>query len=145
MRGTERRSDPSQPRLEPEVSRPDQAGLFLDEAELELQEQLAADGRRPIPRVCCRCGAPYEWGRRYTCAACQLAAEELLDQQEATRRRDPHLVGGELRIPFDSPARFRWWDKGQTIIETLQELGAPAWVFLDPTPAGGRLLTKEPS
>lgn len=29
---------------------------------------------------------------------------------------------GALRIPFDAPARFRWWQGGQTAEQTLAEL-----------------------
>jgi hypothetical protein len=36
----------------------------------------------------------------------------------------PYLDGETLIIPFDSPSRFHWWDRGQSIRTTLEELGA---------------------
>ena len=36
----------------------------------------------------------------------------------------PQLKKGELIIPLNSPARFRWWQDGQSIEATLRELGA---------------------
>ncbi|HHT9106702.1 MAG TPA: hypothetical protein ACFYD7_12650 [Candidatus Wujingus californicus] len=36
----------------------------------------------------------------------------------------PYLDNGILRIPFDSDKRYRWWQKGQSITETLRELNA---------------------
>ena len=30
---------------------------------------------------------------------------------------------GSLVIPFDSPNRFHWWNRGQGICDTLRELG----------------------
>jgi hypothetical protein len=36
----------------------------------------------------------------------------------------PYLDNGVLRIPFDSDKRYRWWQKGQSITETLRELNA---------------------
>ncbi|MFN0107408.1 MAG: hypothetical protein ACKVZH_01020 [Blastocatellia bacterium] len=38
----------------------------------------------------------------------------------------PYLTeGSELRIPFNTLPRFRWWQAGQPIWTTLAELGAP--------------------
>lgn len=31
---------------------------------------------------------------------------------------------GSLVIPFDSPNRFHWWNKGQSVLKTLEELKA---------------------
>src|SRR5262249_10590587 len=43
--------------------------------------------------------------------------------EERTR---PYLTPtGELIIPFDCNPRYQWWAGGQTIHETLRELGAP--------------------
>ena len=33
---------------------------------------------------------------------------------------------GNLRIPFDSPARYHWWKGGQSIAETLREVALSA-------------------
>jgi len=36
---------------------------------------------------------------------------------------------GNLRIPFDSAARYHWWKGGQSIAETLREVGTSAAAF----------------
>ena len=36
---------------------------------------------------------------------------------------------GELIIPFDSEAKYRWWAGGQSITKTLAELDAPPDVW----------------
>ncbi len=36
----------------------------------------------------------------------------------------PSIIDGELRIPHNAPLKYRWWDGGQSIKETLDELGA---------------------
>jgi hypothetical protein len=36
---------------------------------------------------------------------------------------------GNLRIPFDSPARYHWWKGGQSIAETLREVGTSEAAF----------------
>lgn len=36
----------------------------------------------------------------------------------------PYLDNGILRIPFDSPQKYHWWNRGQSIKDTLRELGA---------------------
>ena len=39
---------------------------------------------------------------------------------------NPYLTEtGELIIPSDAPAKYKWWDGGQSIKETLEELKAP--------------------
>ena len=39
--------------------------------------------------------------------------------------RPPYINdSGDLVIPHDAPAQYKWWDGGQPIIETLAELGA---------------------
>lgn len=44
--------------------------------------------------------------------------------------RYPYLTGkGVLVIPFDSHKRFHWWNGGQEILATLEELGAGEPVF----------------
>jgi|SRR3990167_9283949 len=35
----------------------------------------------------------------------------------------PYLDNGILRIPFDSPQKYHWWNRGQDICTTLKELG----------------------
>lgn len=37
----------------------------------------------------------------------------------------PHIDRhGTLIIPFSSDPKYHWWNKGQSILETLKELGA---------------------
>jgi len=37
----------------------------------------------------------------------------------------PHIDhSGTLIIPFNSPQEYRWWNRGQSIKDTLRELGA---------------------
>ncbi len=36
----------------------------------------------------------------------------------------PFVRNGELNIPHNAPLKYRWWDGGQSIRETLVELGA---------------------
>jgi hypothetical protein len=37
----------------------------------------------------------------------------------------PYLTEtGELIIPSDTPAEYKWWDGGQSVKETLEELNA---------------------
>jgi len=36
---------------------------------------------------------------------------------------------GNLRIPFDSAARYHWWKGGQSVDETLREVGTSAAAF----------------
>ncbi|HIC90539.1 MAG TPA: hypothetical protein EYP21_00445 [Syntrophaceae bacterium] len=41
------------------------------------------------------------------------------------RQQTPYLDRrGTLIIPFDCDPRYHWWNNGQSIIETLKELGA---------------------
>jgi hypothetical protein len=38
----------------------------------------------------------------------------------------PHInARGELIIPFTADPKYYWWADGQTILDTLRELGAP--------------------
>jgi hypothetical protein len=38
----------------------------------------------------------------------------------------PHInPQGELILPFTSDPKYHWWAGGQSILETLRELGAP--------------------
>ncbi|MCR4319178.1 MAG: hypothetical protein NUV74_02435 [Candidatus Brocadiaceae bacterium] len=38
---------------------------------------------------------------------------------------EPYITDfGSLVIPFDSDRRFHWWNRGQSIHDTLRELGA---------------------
>jgi len=49
---------------------------------------------------------------------------------------------GNLRIPLNAPHRYRWWQGGQSIADTLRELGAPETVWRrntrSPYPEEGR-------
>ncbi|OOP56512.1 MAG: hypothetical protein AYP45_08700 [Candidatus Brocadia carolinensis] len=36
----------------------------------------------------------------------------------------PYLDNGVLRIPFDSPNKYHWWNRGQSVLDTLKELKA---------------------
>ena len=49
--------------------------------------------------------------------------------QEREEPKIPYLTpAGVLVIPFESELKYRWWAGGQSIIETLFEIGAPASV-----------------
>lgn len=43
----------------------------------------------------------------------------------AKRLKKPSLKNGELIIPLDVEARYKWWADGQSILDTLLELEAP--------------------
>ncbi len=56
---------------------------------------------------------------------------ELLEylQDEPERQRTEHPLPflddlGRLRIPLDADEKYRWWQGGQSVFETLLELGA---------------------
>src|SRR5574341_458379 len=34
----------------------------------------------------------------------------------------PYLDNGILKIPFNSPQKYHWWNRGQNITETLKEM-----------------------
>lgn len=34
----------------------------------------------------------------------------------------PYMDNGVLRIPFDSPQKYHWWNRGQCVVKTLEEL-----------------------
>lgn len=36
----------------------------------------------------------------------------------------PYLDNDGLRIPFDSPKKYHWWNRGQGVLDTLKELKA---------------------
>lgn len=38
--------------------------------------------------------------------------------------KKPYITNNELRIPSDCNPRFRYWQKGQSVFDTLVELGA---------------------
>lgn len=42
----------------------------------------------------------------------------------------------ELIIPFNAPLKYRWWSGGQTIMETLIEIGASDELKRKYTPVG---------
>lgn len=48
----------------------------------------------------------------------------------------PHIDNETLVIPFDAPAKYRWWQGGQAIAETLEELGASEEIKQKYRPAG---------
>lgn len=52
--------------------------------------------------------------------------EELAGPQEARPRISER---GDLVIPMNAAARYRWWDGGQSIDETLRELGVSRAVW----------------
>lgn len=74
--------------------------------------------------MCCLCGRQLGEGRLYVCTLCEALAQERLASARPASLV-PHLVGGELRIPFGAPERYHWWTGGQSILETLIELEAP--------------------
>ncbi|HHT9138582.1 MAG TPA: hypothetical protein ACFYEK_15230 [Candidatus Wunengus sp. YC60] len=36
----------------------------------------------------------------------------------------PYLDNGILRIPFNSPQKYWWWNRGQSVLDTLKEIKA---------------------
>lgn len=53
---------------------------------------------------------------------CGIILESTADDEGVT---PPYINDREeLIIPFKSPRRYRWWQSGQSITETLVELGA---------------------
>ena len=42
-----------------------------------------------------------------------------------TAKATPYLDGSDLLIPIDAHPRYRYWAGGQSLIETLNEIGAP--------------------
>ena len=43
---------------------------------------------------------------------------------------NPYLTDtGELIIPSDAPIEYRWWNGGQSVKKTLEELNAPEEVM----------------
>jgi hypothetical protein len=60
----------------------------------------------------------------------ELRADLRAHKPELLKLLWPHVNDqGDLVIPFMAPARFHYWNGGQSIAETLGELSAPA---LDP-------------
>jgi hypothetical protein len=43
---------------------------------------------------------------------------------------------GRLVIPFNAPPKYRWWQGGQPLLETLDELGATEEIKAKYTPSG---------
>jgi hypothetical protein len=101
----------------------------------------AAPLLRAVP-TCAYCDRPLSAGRRYVCPACQPAPlrtqtpdyDWTMGPQEARNQaagdsarldKMPYIdQAGNLIIPLDCPARYRWWQGGQSPRETLRELGA---------------------
>ncbi len=46
-----------------------------------------------------------------------------------SKKSRPYISKGCLVIPFNSPKKYRFWDGGQSVLETLKELNAPEWVI----------------
>ena len=36
----------------------------------------------------------------------------------------PYLDNGILRIPFNSPGKYHWWNQGRSVLDILKELNA---------------------
>ena len=52
----------------------------------------------------------------------KLLVQELTAEEMAQPR--PHFnASGDLVIPFNSPGRYHWWVGGQSVEDTLRELG----------------------
>lgn len=67
------------------------------------------------------------WGKPFN----QFTAKDISDLVEVVLEANnpggwspPYIEGGLLTIPFNAPRKYRWWDGGQTIMETLTEIGA---------------------
>ncbi len=50
----------------------------------------------------------------------------------------PHIKNENLVIPFDSPQKYHWWNGGQSITETLNELNVSSEVRRKYTHPGGK-------
>lgn len=51
--------------------------------------------------------------------------------------KPPYIDQGTLAIPFQSPKKYRWWQEGgQSILETLDELGVGNEIKKKYTPTG---------
>ena len=37
----------------------------------------------------------------------------------------PYLNNDGIVIPFNAPLKYRWWQGGQSLLDTLEEIGAP--------------------
>jgi len=53
--------------------------------------------------------------------------KKILLQEEKPHK--PYLINGELRIPMNSDPKYHWWNGGQDLKETLEELNAPPEVM----------------
>ena len=54
-------------------------------------------------------------------------AETLAELGEESKPPKPYVSrGGDLVIPFNAARMYHWWNGGQSILDTLQELGAAA-------------------
>lgn len=80
--------------------------------------------------ACASCGAALGEAVLYQCEACSALFTPAPGPQ------DPYWgPDGRLRIPCDSPGRFRWWQGGQPPHTTALELGASqaqAWLYTSP-------------
>ena len=63
---------------------------------------------------------------------CQLDEQEIRGVGEAIVEASspvadyvpPYIENGVLKIPFRAPLKYRYWQGGQSVKETLEELGA---------------------
>ena len=51
-------------------------------------------------------------------------SEAVCVDAPATRREPFLTLSGDLIIPMESDSRYHWWRNGQSILQTLMELGA---------------------
>ena len=47
-------------------------------------------------------------------------------QRKPAEKEEPFIAGNELKIPTDCDQKYRYWQDGQSIFDTLIELGASA-------------------
>jgi len=55
----------------------------------------------------------------------QACIDALKPDQQTESLVSPYIdSNGDLRIPFNSDPKYHWWKCGQSLLETLRELGA---------------------
>ncbi len=82
-------------------------------------------------RKCALCPNELRPQNSYICFPCQNSPHAL-----TAGPLEVCIVEGRLHIPFDAPARYRWWQGGQSIYETLIELRASVEVLRHYTTPG---------
>jgi hypothetical protein len=65
---------------------------------------------------------------------CHVVVESITDPAVTA----PVLMGDTLVLPATVPKKYKWWDGGQSIFETLTEMGAPAHVIEKHCPSKDR-------